>query len=294
MSLNSVVMCVAASYRTLKRGAVNFRSTFFIYLSLLCQVLARILSFLMLYLYQRKFYPTIPVILAIHFIFVGVLKWFFERARLSKPGFLSNLVAFINIFASSFVYVRIVSIEKLETTKQWTVAPQITHTTFMTQSMFFLLILLENLLLALVPILLHDGEHCCIPLSALTSAITGIAVFCLLSWVFHTAYYKYYGHPWADINGPDITSSSMTVRYHYKGTEKACTLFCGISSVCGHGAQSRRGLCWIRNGSADEYEKESEFNESEIVDDIPVEVLTNSLKWRRKDVNSICTGTTEV
>ena len=59
MSLNSVVMCVAASYRTLKRGAVNFRSTFFIYLSLLCQVLARIISFLMLYLYQRRFYPAV-------------------------------------------------------------------------------------------------------------------------------------------------------------------------------------------------------------------------------------------
>ena len=244
MSLNSVVMCVAASYRTLKRGAVNFRSTFFIYLSLLCQVLARIISFLMLYLYQRRFYPAvikmenefhhsftfqIPIIIGIHFICVGILKWFFERARLSKQGFLYTLVAFINIFASSFVYVRIVPIEKPKTTNQWTVAPQITHTTFMTQSLFFLLILLENLLLALIPILLHDGDSCCIPLSTLTSAFVGrnekiiqfhsklstfpgIFVFCLLSWVFHTAYYKYYGHPWADINGPDITTNSMTVR----------------------------------------------------------------------------------
>ena len=39
MSINSVVMSVAASYRTLKRGAVTFRHTIFIYLSLLCQVL---------------------------------------------------------------------------------------------------------------------------------------------------------------------------------------------------------------------------------------------------------------
>ena len=100
----------------------------------------------------------------------------------------------------------------------------------MTQFLFFLLILIENLLLALVPILLHDGDRCCIPLSTLTSAFTGmntlvsilydvstagIFVFCLLSWVFHTAYYKYYGHPWADINGPDITTHSMTVRYVY-------------------------------------------------------------------------------
>ena len=38
MSINSVVMSVAASYRTLKRGAVTFRHTIFIYLSLLCQV----------------------------------------------------------------------------------------------------------------------------------------------------------------------------------------------------------------------------------------------------------------
>ena len=75
MSINSVVMSVAASYRTLKRGAVTFRHTIFIYLSLLCQVrfskpmkdflndspqvLARILSFLMLYLFQRKFFPAV-------------------------------------------------------------------------------------------------------------------------------------------------------------------------------------------------------------------------------------------
>ena len=75
MSINSVVMCVAASYRTLKRGAVTFKETIFVYLSLFCQVsywllqqflleillqvLARILSFLMLYLYQRNFFPTV-------------------------------------------------------------------------------------------------------------------------------------------------------------------------------------------------------------------------------------------
>ena len=247
MSVNSVVMCVAASYRTLKRGAVNFRNTFFIYLSLLCQVLARIMSFLMLYLYQRRFYPAvgnicicwkslivftqIPVIIVVHFLCVGILKWIFERARVTKRSFLYNLVGFINIFASSFVYVRIVPIEKPDASNRWTVAPQITHTTFVTQSLFFLLILLENLLLAFIPIVLHDGDACCVPLTALSttflgkfmvlhhafkSVSLGIFTFCLLSWIFHTAYYKYYGHPWADINGPDITTRSMTVRLFFK------------------------------------------------------------------------------
>ena len=133
----------------------------------------------------------------------------------------------------------------------------------------------------------------------------GIFVFCLLSWVFHTAYYKYYGHPWADINGPDITTNSMTVRclclnkryfgiltiyfrYHYKGTERACTMFCGLCDYCGQGA-SRRGLCWIRNGSEDDQERESETIESEMLEEFPVEIMTNSLKCKRREVKSTAT-----
>ena len=57
-------------------------------------------------------YSQVPAILAAHFVFVGIFKWYFERARHMKEGFLTYLVTFINIFASSIVYVRIVPIEK--------------------------------------------------------------------------------------------------------------------------------------------------------------------------------------
>jgi hypothetical protein len=29
-----------------------------------------------------------------------------------------------------------------------------------------------------------------------------VVALCVGSWVFHVSYYKYMGHPWSDINGP--------------------------------------------------------------------------------------------
>ena len=45
-------------------------------------------------------------------------------------------------------------------------------------------------------------------------------------------------------------------------------------------------LCWIRNGSADDLQKDSETIESEMLEDIPVEVMTNSLNWKKKILSS--------
>ena len=76
-------------------------------------------------------------------------------------------------------------------------------------------------------------------------------------------------------------------RYHYKGTERACTIFCGQGA-------SRRGLCWVRNGSEDDQERESETIESEMLDELPVEIMTNSLKWKRREVKSTVTEVVEL
>ena len=42
------------------------------------------------------------------------------------------------------------------------------------QSLFFLLVLVENVALGLVPIVLHGGDHCCIPLEKLNYAFAGL------------------------------------------------------------------------------------------------------------------------
>ena len=48
---------------------------------------------------------------SIHFALVFVLKWTFERAR-HTHGMMAMMVAILNIFASSLVYVRILPIDK--------------------------------------------------------------------------------------------------------------------------------------------------------------------------------------
>ena len=70
-------------------------------------------------------------------------------------------------------------------------------------------------------------------------------------------------------------------------------MFCGLCDYCGQGA-SRRGLCWIINGSEDDQERESETIESEMLEDFPVENMTNSLKWKRREVKSTATEVVEL
>ena len=42
------------------------------------------------------------------------------------------------------------------------------------QSLFFMLVLVENVALGLIPIVLHSGDHCCIPLEKLNYAFAGL------------------------------------------------------------------------------------------------------------------------
>ena len=63
MSLLALVGGVAASYRTLKRGAVVWSNTLFIYFSLTFQIFARMFSLGLFFFTVRNFMPTIPILL---------------------------------------------------------------------------------------------------------------------------------------------------------------------------------------------------------------------------------------
>ena len=75
----------------------------------------------------------VPAILAVHFVFVAIFKWHFERARHMTDCFLTKLVTFINIFASSLVFVRIVPIEKPSAGMALPSSQPASHTTCLTQ-----------------------------------------------------------------------------------------------------------------------------------------------------------------
>ena len=222
MSLIALVFGVSACYRTLKRGALKMSNTFFIYISLFLQVLARILSLAIYFYAVRSFMPMVPILLTAHFAVVFAIKWSFERAR-HTHGMMSWLVALINVFASSLVYVRIVPIEKQrpELRRKHLMRQDMQHSTFFVQSIFFALVLLENALLASTPLFIGPNRAvACVGESSIRGLVGLVLALCASSWFFHTMYYKYMGHPWSAINGPDMSSDGVRFHFHYCGKER--------------------------------------------------------------------------
>eukprot|EP00095_Tigriopus_kingsejongensis_P004696 maker-scaffold276_size226481-snap-gene-0.17 protein:Tk04696 transcript:maker-scaffold276_size226481-snap-gene-0.17-mRNA-1 annotation:"hypothetical protein" len=227
MSLIALVFGVSGCYRSLKRGAVKMSNTYFIYASLLCQIFARIFSIGLFFFAVRQFYPIVPILLVCHLSVVFIIKWTFERARHTQ-GMLAWLVSLVNVVASSLVYVRIVPIDKQrpskwrrETTNFLPSHAVLPHSTFFVQTLFFVLVLVENILLASTPLMYPSSRaHVCLGTAKLVQYIFIVIGLCLGSWVCHAMYYKYMGHPWSDINGPDVSSGGLKFSLHVCGKEK--------------------------------------------------------------------------
>lgn len=179
--------------------------------------------------------PTVPLLLGLHFLLVFGLKWTLERAR-HTHGRMALLVAILNIFASSLVYVRILPIDKQIRGDRITAQKSQQHSTFMMQTLFFLLVFVENILLASWPLIKGQSENnralACLGQEKLIHYIVLVAALCVCSWIFHVLYYKYMGHPWTEINGPQLTPSGrLRCSLHLCGKEKYLTCDCyqGIS-----------------------------------------------------------------
>lgn len=223
MSLTALVFGVAACYRTLKRGAIKMSNTFFVYISLFLQVFARIFSLGLFFFTVRNFYPIMPMLLLSHFVVVFVIKWTFERARHIK-GLMSWLVSFVNVFASSLVFVRIVPIEKKKSHPDPDYKQKIIqqHSTFFVQTLFFILVLIENIFLASAPLYYPSDNRAssCLSPETVKSYIGIVFGLCVGSWIFQIMYYKYMGHPWSAINGPTITRDDFSFFFHCCGKER--------------------------------------------------------------------------
>ena len=103
------------------------------------------------------------------------------------------------------------------------------HSTFFIQSLFFLLVFVENMLLASWP-LIEGGSNralACLGREKLIDYLFMVAGLCGGSWICHTLYYKYMGHPWTEINGPQITArKGIQCNMHFCGEEKYLTCKC--------------------------------------------------------------------
>ena len=99
--------------------------------------------------------------LLIHIFLVLILKFTMERTVYSN-GMAANLVALVNVVASTIVYVRIVPIEKsrVEAINNGSGGgPPLTHSTCFIQTLFFTLIVIENLILSCWPLLSNGGHN---------------------------------------------------------------------------------------------------------------------------------------
>ena len=217
----------------------------FIYLSLLAQVMARIISLLLCFSAQSNFQIWFPVLILIHFIFVAIIKGVFGMEGYVS-GKHSKLVTVLNVAASSLVYVRIMPLEtdsytlvrNLRTNEvtneememvnfnspgvsgklaQNVVQPH--RSTFLVQVLFFLLVLVENVFLAAFPLIKggHNRGLACFG-ENVGYGILIVVVLCIMSWVFQALNYKCM-HPWKEINGPSIDSGC---KYYCCGDVRTC------------------------------------------------------------------------
>jgi hypothetical protein len=102
------------------------------------------------------------------------------------------------------------------------------HSTFFVQTLFFLLVMFENILLAAWPLIRGNSNRAlaCLGAEKLVEYVGVIVCLCLGSWICHILYYKYMGHPWTEINGPSITRHKIEFNLHWCGTEQILTCKC--------------------------------------------------------------------
>ena len=106
------------------------------------------------------------------------------------------------------------------------------HSTFFVQTLFFGLVLLENIVLSSTPLFLTNNQDTnralvCLGQEKVIHLIGIIIMISIGSWICHTMYYKQLGHPWADINGPEIGKGKFGFSIHHCGTERMLMCVCG-------------------------------------------------------------------
>ena len=154
LSIMSVVFSIGGCYRFQKRSAVTLVDMIPIYLSLLTQILSRISAFLFFFSTGQKFEIWMPLIYVIHTILVLTIKLCFEfdwryaggQERISV--YLRRFCFVLTGAATSFlVYV---DIREKEGRKR--------KSTFQVHFYYQLIILVENLSLAVTPMMIGDTQ----------------------------------------------------------------------------------------------------------------------------------------
>ena len=206
MSTITLVLGVTSCYKTLKRGALSSSDTIFVAVSIILQVITRIFSLMMYFVTIPRKHAFEFLFIATHFILLGIfrtiveLKIFSRKRRPTRKKF-DWAVFIINIFASGLVFVRIKRVGQR-------------GSSFVLHAGYWLLALVENLILVCMPYIYMNESGTnqvlnCLSRWVLNAYIGIVVVQSLLSAMSYFIYYKCKGHPWNDINGPDLRRKSL-------------------------------------------------------------------------------------
>ena len=240
ISIFGLVRSVGGCYTLQKRGAVVTKIP--MYISLLAQIMARIISFGLFFCAVRDFEVWFPILYLLHFGVVLAIKMIFlcRRDRLGvyhNQGHSTKVIIVSTVASSLFsslVYSNIKFKQRLETKIQnvdevdnpsqqhaadgaqntefgqngynYKIDEKEINSTFKEQVCFFVLVLMENVILAAIPLIMgyKEGSTIFRRISQhshvrLTLIVIGLSV---VSWCSNLVFYKFWGHTWRAINGP--------------------------------------------------------------------------------------------
>ena len=191
-----------------------------------------------------SFVPWFPILLVIHIIIVALIKGTFSK-ECRMRGRHSRLVSVLNVLASSLVHVKITPLEKdpeKSNPNKVTKEEERHHSTFLVQFLFFAVVLVENVLFSIFPLVKGDTpENKSLPSCLGSGSYIGVLLvvsLCVMSWICQVLHYKTI-HPWKQITGkslevqywkdfsfhyifagPSIGQLGVTFNFYWCGTKK--------------------------------------------------------------------------
>ena len=205
LSIVSVVFSIGGCYRFQKRSSITLVDMIPIYFSLLTQILSRIFAFLLFFSTGKQFHIWMPSIFVIHSILLLIIKMSFEFDWRSSEGILlKRMLTYLRRFGfvlmgtmtSFLVYVDIRDKDYCRR-----------KSTFQIHFYYQLLTLMENILLAVTPLLLGDTSdnlsYKYFPKNLLNGMPLIMLGLWLLSCISTILFYKI-SHPWSVINGRNV------------------------------------------------------------------------------------------
>ena len=258
----SLCMSGLAVYKRSKREAVSTWNSIFLLASIVCQVSTNLLCLIPLYYLQRNWLGLfLPI--AIHYVLIGLAKLLFDPAYHLAQN-MNRIIPVVNTLGSLMINITAAPSkgywknkkqkqERKAREKQENRVPNEANRiengeakllnnpdednfrtayhnppTVMVHLLFFVIRTMGNIVIIAIAIYLYGVQQ---KISTFSIGVyLGVAFGLLtpISWLFHTTYYLFYGHPWKDSNGPKFGNGFFNLTYHFCGVQRQINLGTGM------------------------------------------------------------------